>query len=566
MDFPIPTIPFLLLLLLGCDPGSGAEVPRVSDHGPNTQHGMVVCAHPLATAVGVQVLRDGGNAIDAAVAVHHALAVVHPEAGNIGGGGFMVIRMADGTVHTLDFRETAPAAATRDMYLDANGQVITNLSLLGHRAAGVPGAVAGMFAALDSLGSMPMQRLIQPAIDLARNGFPLTALEAEGLNEAADDMRRVNTRPNAYVGREPWRSGDTLRLPELALTLTRIRDHGQDGFYAGETAALIIAEMERGGGLVTARDLADYRAVWRPEVRGSYRGCSIHSMGPPSSGGIALLQLLEAMEPMDVGQAGPRKAPTVHRMVEAERRVYADRATHLGDPGSVAVPVAGLVDSLYVLDRMTDVDPERATPSSMIHAGAPRESEHTTHFSIVDALGNAVSCTTTLNDSYGCKTVVGGAGFILNNEMDDFSAAPGVQNQYGLIGGEANAIAPGKRMLSSMTPTIITRDDKLLMVVGTPGGSTIITSVFQVVLDVLDHGMTMQEAVATPRFHHQWLPDSIQVESGAIAASDSVLLTRMGHVFKAREPFGRVDAILVLPDGRLEGGADPRGDDRAGGY
>jgi len=567
----LPTSRILLAVFLLVDMGCGTtegdpRPPATLARGLITDHAMVVSAHPLATEVGVQVLRAGGNAIDAAVAVHQALAVVLPWAGNIGGGGFMVIRMADGTVHSLDFRETAPAAAARDMYLDERGTVITQLSLLGHKAAGVPGAVAGMFAALDSLGSLPMEQLIQPAIDLATNGFALTAHEANELNAAMADLQRTNTRPNAYTGRVHWNTGDSLRLPELAGTLTRIRDHGRDGFYSGETAALIVAETERGGGLMTIDDLAAYRAVWRPHMEGNYRGCAVYGMAPPSSGGIALMQLLEAIEPMDVREAGVLRSATIHRMVEAERRVYADRATHLGDPDYLRVPAGGLIDSIYIRDRMADFDPLRATLSTTIAAGMPKETEHTTHFSIVDAAGNAVSCTTTLNDSYGSKVVVGGAGFLLNNQMDDFSAAPGTPNAYGLIGGEANSIAPGKRMLSSMSPTIITREGKLLMVVGTPGGSTIITSVFQVVLDVLDHGMTMQEAVATPRFHHQWLPDSIQVETGAIKSEDSLALTRMGHSFMTRAPIGRVDAILVLPDGRLEGGADPRGDDRAGGY
>ncbi len=527
---------------------------------------MVVSAHPVATAVGLQVLREGGNAVDAAVAVHWTLAVVLPWAGNIGGGGFLVVRNGDGTTHALDFRETAPAAAHRDLYLDAQGAAMTEQSLYGHRAVGVPGSVAGLFALHDSLGHLPMERLIQPAIDVARQGVVLTRKEAQELTGSLERIRRHCTRPNAFTARAQWAEGDTLVQPELARTLERIRDEGADGFYAGTTADLLVAEMARGDGLITHDDLLGYRPAWRTPVRGRYRGVEVIGMPPPSSGGVLLMQLLGGMAPMDVHAQG-RTAATLHRMIEVERRAYADRATHLGDPAAMHVSVAQLIDSLYIAHRMAGIDPEAATPSTTITAGPiGREHDQTTHFSIVDGQGNAVACTTTLNGGYGSCVVVGGAGFVLNNEMDDFSLAPGVPNMYGLVGGGVNAVVPGHRMLSSMTPTIVTRDGKLYMVLGTPGGSTIITSVFQVLLNVIDHGMGMQQAVNAPRFHHQWLPDVVFEESGAIAPADSLALTRMGHVLKEREPIGRVDAILVLPDGRLEGGADPRGDDMAAGY
>ncbi|MCL4280755.1 MAG: gamma-glutamyltransferase [Flavobacteriales bacterium] len=530
-------------------------------------HAMVVSAHPMATAIGVAVLRDGGNAVDAAVAVHWALAVTSPWAGNIGGGGFLVLRQADGRSLALDFRETAPAAATHDMFIGKDGRADPDISELGALSCGVPGSVAGLFALHDSLGRLPMARLIQPAIELARHGCVLSPLEAKDLNGCLRKLRLYSSRPNAFTAKDRWQVGDTLFQPELANTLERIRDLGPDGFYRGETARAIVAEMDRTGGLISAQDLAGYTPVWRPVVKGRYRDTEVISMPPPSSGGVLLLQMLEGMEGMDVRRSGWQTAPTIHRMVEVERRAFADRSVHFGDPCFTEVPVAGLLSDQYIAERLADFDPERATPSTRILAGEPPvEHEQTTHISIVDAEGNAVSCTTTLNGMYGSGVVVGGAGFVLNNEMDDFSAAPGVPNNYGLTGGEANSVAPGKRMLSSMAPTILERNGELFMVLGSPGGSTIPTSVFQVILNVVDHGMGMQQAVNAPRFHHQWLPDTIQAEVGSIAKQDSLRLVHMGHHFKARRPLGRVDAVLVRPDGKLEGGADPRGEDHARGY
>lgn len=535
--------------------------------GMVTDSAMVVSAHPLATAVGVAVLQDGGNAVDAAVAVHWALAVVAPWAGNVGGGGLLVMRELDGTVRTLDFRETAPAAARRDMYLDVTGHPIDSMSLLGHRAVGVPGSVAGLFAAHDSLGRLPMARLIQPAIDLAAHGFPLTELEAKELNSKSSSIRKASTQPTPYTTKEHWVAGDTLRLSELAQTLLRIRDAGRAGFYEGPTANLIVAEMQRGGGLIDHADLANYRPVWRKPITGTYRDLEIITMGPPSSGGIVLIQALKAMESVNVGASGWQKASTIHRMVEAERRAFADRAALLGDPDFVQIPVERLVSNEYVSQRMADFNEAQATPSSSVHAGDPlAESEHTTHFSIVDEDGNAVSCTTTLNGSYGSGVVVGGAGFVLNNEMDDFSIGCNSPNRFGLVGSTANSIEPGKRMLSSMAPTIVTKRGALYMVLGSPGGATIPTSVFQTLVNVADHGMSAKQAVTAPRFHHQWKPDTIRVEVNAISVEDSLALVQMGHRFKVRAPIGRVDAILVLPDGRLEAGSDPRGDDSAAGY
>ncbi len=529
---------------------------------------MVVSAHPLASEAGLEVLRAGGNAVDAAIAVQFALAVVYPVAGNIGGGGFMMVRTAEGETAALDFREKAPGAATRNMYLDSLGNVIESLSIDGHLAAGVPGTVDGMFKAHERYGNLPMAQLIEPAIRLAHEGFRLTERQAGGLNRNQDDFRAFNTSMPVFVREEPWQPGDRLVQSDLAATLERIRQQGRDGFYAGKTADLIVAEMEAGGGLISREDLREYQAKWRDPVIIDYDEYRMISMPPPSSGGVALGQLLGMVAPYPLHEYGFHTTDAVHLMVEAERRVYADRAQHLGDSDYYPVPVDSLLNRGYLRARMASFDSTLATPSSTIEAGAfamLSESEETTHFSVVDAEGNAVSVTTTINGGYGCNTVVSGAGFLLNNEMDDFSAKPGVPNMFGLLGAEANAIEPGKRMLSSMTPTIVEKNGQLFMVVGTPGGATIITSVFQTILNVIEFDMTMSEAVTAPRFHHQWMPDVITVEEGGLPESVRTELENRGHEFRERSAIGRVDAILVLPDGRLEGAADPRGDDHTAG-
>ncbi|MCS7037597.1 MAG: gamma-glutamyltransferase [Saprospiraceae bacterium] len=528
----------------------------------------VVSAHPLATQVGVEVLKKGGNAVDAAIAVQFALAVVYPQAGNLGGGGFMVYyNSASGEMTALDYREKAPAAAHERMYLDSAGNVLTVKSRYGALACGVPGSVDGMWKAHRRYGRLKWAALVEPAIELADKGFQITEREAEHLNQERDNFLRHNRRETAFVRAVPWKAGDLLVQKELANTLRRIAQNGRNGFYEGATAALIVAEMKRQGGLITRADLRRYRSVWRKPLVFSWRDLRIISMPPPSSGGLLLAQMLTMLGDTDLRAKGFHSAAAVHQIVEIERRAYADRARHMADPDFWPVPVDSLLDENYLRARMANFDPERATPSQTIKAGVFRGiSEETTHLSIVDAEGNAVAVTTTLNDAYGSRVVVAGAGFILNNEMDDFSAKPGAPNLYGAIGGKANAIAPGKRPLSSMTPTIVLQRGQLSLVVGTPGGTTIPTSVLQILLNVYEFHLPLREAVHSKRFHHQWEPDFIYYEEGAFSADVRERLQAMGHTLRQRGAIGRVEAILRQPDGRLRAVADDRGDDAAGGY
>lgn len=572
----------ILLIVIACKTSKKELIPvsKTYDHGivksvQNVNAGLAT-AHPAATKIGLDIMKKGGNAVDAAIATQFALAVCYPVAGNIGGGGFMVIRMNDGTADALDFREEAPGAAHKDMYLDEDGNVIKGLSINGHLAAGVPGVVDGMIAAYDRYSALKdWAALVQPAIDLAANGVVLTSKEAGGLNRYKERFLKLNTRPTRFVTDGVWSEGDLLKQPELAKVLTEIRDKGRAGFYEGWVSDSLVAEMQRGEGIISHEDLKNYRSKWRKPLIGEYKGHNIISMPPSSSGGIALQQLLSSIEPYPIDTYGFQSTAAVHVMVEAERRVYADRATHLGDSDYYDVPINSLIDEQYNHKRMSDFDPNKASRSSDITAGtpAPKESEQTTHYSIVDDMGNAVSVTTTINTGYGSKVVVGGAGFFLNNEMDDFSAKPGVPNFFGLVGNEANSIQPGKRMLSSMTPTIVTEGDDLRIVVGTPGGSTIITSVFQSIVNIIDFNMTAYDAVQSPRFHHQWLPDNVHLEPGCLSEDVKAELTQMGHTLISRAELtggsgtiGRVEAILIGPDGTLEIAADKRGDDTAMGY
>lgn len=506
--------------------------------------------------------------MDASIAVQFALAVVYPEAGNIGGGGFMVARFADGTSTTLDYREKAPGGASTNMFLDEHEKVVDGLSENTALASGVPGSVAGMWEAHQKYGSLPWKDLVQPAVDIATNGFPLTERGAEGLNYIQDALKQNNeTEPTHLIGE--WKKGDVLVQTDLAETLKRIRDHGRDGFYKGKTADDLVSEMKRGKGLISHEDLIAYEAVWRQPIVGEYKGYEVISMPPPSSGGIALLQMLKSIETYPIAEWGHNSTKSTHLFTEAQRRAYADRASYLGDPDFYNVPATALTNPSYIQSRMESFDMTKASRSSDLKEGTlmAYESPQTTHLSVVDSKGNAVAVTTTLNDSYGSKIVVSGSGFFLNNEMDDFSLKPGHPNMYGAIGGEANKILPNKRMLSSMTPTIVEKDNKLFMVVGTPGGTTIITSVFQTIVNVIDYDMSMQEAVSARRTHSQWLPDRILVEKNALSKNTSDELSSMGHALEFSDwEIGRVDAILVRQDGKLEGGADPRGDDTAAGF
>ena len=555
----------ILALAVGCLLAPPVQSAQEA-HGNN---GAVASRSPLATEVGLDVLRQGGNAVDAAVAVGFALAVTHPSAGNLGGGGFMVIRLANGDVVANDHREKAPALAHRDMFLDTQGNVVADLSTASHLAVGVPGTVDGLLDVLARHGTRSRREVIAPALRLAKDGFALPADLAGQFASHRDGFAPYPASLAKFTRADgsPLEAGDVFRQPDIAATLGRIAEHGRAGFYAGRTAELVVAEMTEGGGLISQDDLADYRSVWREPVRGTYRGFEIVSMPPPSSGGALLVQMLNMLEPYDVAASGFGAPATVHLMIEAERRAYADRAEHLGDTDHYDVPLAMLTDKDYARQRFGDFDRLAADKSEEVGAGRwPEESPETTHVSVMDAAGNAVAYTTTLNLGYGSKIVVTGAGFLLNNEMDDFSSKPNTANSFGLIGGEANAIAPGKRMLSSMTPTIVLKDKEPVLVTGSPGGSTIITTVLQVVVNVIEHGMDLAAAVAAPRVHHQWLPNRVRYEPGALSAETLAALGSMGHVDLQETPsMGDANSVMRLGE-ELVGVSDPRNAGAAAGF
>jgi gamma-glutamyltranspeptidase/glutathione hydrolase len=534
-----------------------------SNKNIQVKNGAVVSAHSMASTVGVNILKQGGNAIDAAIATQLALAVVFPGAGNIGGGGFTIIHLNTGQNISIDYREKAPGLASRDMYLDANGNPQMNLSQDGHLAVGVPGTISGLFECMK-YAKLPFKKLIQPAINLAEKGFAITESEARSLNETKNDFIKMNTSIPVFVKNTEWKEGDTLIQKDLAKTLKRIKDFGAKGFYEGATAKLISEEMKKGHGLITEEDLKKYKAINRAPIVFDYKGNTVITMPLPSSGGIILEQMLKMGKMKNLSDMKFETAQSVQLMTEVERRAYADRAKYLGDIDFVKVPVKTLVSDDYLKKRISDFVPGKAGNSVDIKEGIIPESEETTHFDVLDKEGNAVSVTTTLNGWFGSRTVVAGAGFLLNNEMDDFSVKPGVPNMYGAVGQEANAIAPGKRMLSSMTPTIVLKNNKPWIVVGTPGGTTIPTSVYQTLVDIIDFHMTPQDAVNFPKFHHQWLPDEIFVEKDF---DKKVIeeLKAMGYKISIRDAIGRTE-VIMSQDKTITVVADHRGDDAAAGY
>ena len=534
----------------------------------HSQHAMVVTQEPLATDVGVAVLKAGGNAVDAAVAIGFALAVTYPFAGNIGGGGFMLVRFADGRATFIDFREKAPLKASRNMYLDANGK-LTRDSLVGWRASGVPGSVRGFELAHKKYGHKTWTELLEPAVKLAADGYPVSYAESESL-KSAGTTKLLSQFPDSKRIFLDAKYGENLVQPELAATLKRIRDHGASEFYEGETARKFAAAMEANGGLITLEDLKQYQAIERTPLRGHYRDYEVITSPPPSSGGIGILQMLGMLEGSGYEKSGAGSAASIHYVAEVMRRFYADRSEYFGDPDFVKVPISKLLDPRYIASRRNSIDPQHVTSSEKIRPGdlGPYEKTETTHFNVVDSEGNAVAVTYTLNGGYGSGVTVPGLGFLLNNEMDDFAAKPGEENLFHLVQGEANAIQPSKRPLSSMTPTILVRDGKLFLVLGAPGGSRIINGVLQVILNVVDFHMNVQDAIDWPRFHHQWLPDQLYLERG-ISPDTIALLRSMGHQIAPYETTNPVVArheAILNDQGWLQGGSDGRGVSKAEGY
>ncbi|WOD43453.1 gamma-glutamyltransferase [Hwangdonia lutea] len=558
----------IVFLIISCKKPESSLVDKTQKRGLITQKAMVVSARVEASKIGSDILKKGGNAFDAMVATELALAVSFPYAGNIGGGGFMVYRKNNGEIGGIDYREKAPLAATKDMYLDADGNVIPEKSTLGAMAVGVPGTVAGVFAVHEKLGSLPIETIIKPVIDLARKGVVVTKKQERRIKHFQPYFRKANK--DSILLEQAWKENDTIKYNALANTLERILQNGRDEFYKGKTAKKLAAFIQENGGIITEEDLAKYEAKWRTPITFNYDDLKVISMSPPSSGGICLAQIMKMVEPFPLHEYGHNSLKSIQVITEAERRAYADRSFYLGDPDFVNIPSITLIDASYLNERMDDFSFEKATKSSDVSHGTIQiiESNETTHYSIIDQFGNAIAATTTINAGFGSKLYCSELGFFLNNEMDDFSSKPGVPNMFGVTGGEANSIAPQKRMLSSMTPTIVEKNGALFITLGTPGGSTIITSVLQTILNVHEFDMTMQEAVNAPRFHHQWLPDEIRMEPRAFDADLINQLKKLGYIINEKDApvIGKVDGIMVLEDKTLEGGADRRGDDTAVGF